>query len=71
MNPSCFHLLDLHRTMGDPDGPVIAKLLYEELISHTIVTVDDIAYALDAAVSHLRTRNVSPVRWATFIHVGA
>lgn len=57
--------------MGDVDGPIIAQKVYEELFSRENLELDDIPYALEAAVQELRDQEVSPSRWATFIHMGA
>jgi hypothetical protein len=57
--------------MGDADGPVLATLFYQELIQKDRIDADDIAYALDHAVNHLRRSGVPVHRWATFIHLGA
>jgi hypothetical protein len=57
--------------MHDADGPVVAKIFYEELFKNGRPTADDIPYALDAAVSVLRESGVSADRWAPFVHFGA
>jgi hypothetical protein len=57
--------------MSDEDGPAVARAFYETLLAKEIIDADDVAYALDEAVSILKGRNVSPARWASFIHVGA
>jgi hypothetical protein len=57
--------------MDDVDGPRIAKLFYERLFAEEVIELDKIPYALDLAVEELRKSGVPPVRWATFIHVGA
>lgn len=57
--------------MGDVDGPALARHFYEELFSKDTITLDDVPYALDAAVQHLRSSGVPANRWATFIHMGA
>jgi hypothetical protein len=60
------------RSMGDVDGPVIAKSLYEDVFSgdSEYINPDDIAYALDAAVVRLRRKAKDPSRWAPYIHLG-
>lgn len=58
-------------TMHDADGPVIAKAVYGELLRKETLELDDIPYALDAAVQALRSNNASVARWATFVHMGA
>lgn len=57
--------------MDDSDGPDIAEYFYENLLQREQITVDDVPYALDAAVAKLRTRNLPVERWATFVHIGA
>jgi hypothetical protein len=57
--------------MDDADGPRVAKLFYERLFAEDVITLDAIPYALDYAVAELRKDGVSPMRWATFIHMGA
>jgi hypothetical protein len=57
--------------MEDSDGPQVAKLFYERLFAEDVITLNTIPYALDYAVSELRKSGVSPMRWATFIHMGA
>jgi hypothetical protein len=57
--------------MGDLDGPFIAKEVYGELLRKPVLELDDIPYAVDAAVHQLRATGVPPSRWATFIHMGA
>jgi hypothetical protein len=57
--------------MHDQDGPYVAKVFYEKLFENNSIDVDAIPYALDYAVSALRTKGVPPERWATFIHMGA
>lgn len=58
--------------MGDEDGPLVARVVYEELLKRDTFELDDIPYALDDAVQRLREDfTIGPERWATFIHVGA
>jgi hypothetical protein len=57
--------------MYDADGPEVATIVYETLLSEDVLDADSIPYALDAAVRTLRKKKVSPARWAAFIHVGA
>ena len=57
--------------MIDQDGPVIAEHFYRELFKNHSLDSSRAAYALHSAVEQLRAKGVSPVRWATFIHVGA
>jgi hypothetical protein len=57
--------------MRDDDGPIVAAAVYSDLCRKATIDADDIPYALDAAVQELRKRNVSPGRWAPFVHFGA
>jgi hypothetical protein len=57
--------------MGDADGPLVAEIVYRELTKRSILESDDVAYAVDVAVSKLRAEGLPASRWATFIHVGA
>jgi len=58
--------------MGDIDGPVVAKFVYEALFHGEDEYIDPevIPYALDAAVGILRERGVRPSRWAPYLHIG-
>jgi hypothetical protein len=58
--------------MADVDGPRIAKSLYENVFEggSEYIDPDNIAYALDAAVRHLRHETGNPMRWAPYIHLG-
>ena len=56
--------------MNDLDGPLVAKIVYEELMKETLNT-DAVPYALDAAVGKLKAMKLPPARWAPFIHIGA
>ena len=57
--------------MADEDGPEIAKGFYEEFFKdEQDVDSSRAAYCLHKALKRLRSRGVSPARWATFIHVG-
>lgn len=58
--------------MGDVDGPVIAKRVYEELFTGDgdHLDPDSIPYALDAAVQELRSQKVHMSRWAPYVHFG-
>jgi hypothetical protein len=58
--------------MEDVDGPRVAKSLYEDVFKgeSEYINPDDIAYALDAAVRHLRDEVKDPMRWAPYIHLG-
>jgi CHAT domain-containing protein len=59
------------RSISDEDGPAVAGAFYEALLAEEVIDADTVAYALDEAVSKLRGEDVSPLRWASFIHVGA
>lgn len=58
--------------MGDVDGPVVARKVYEELFAteSEYLDPDVIPYALDDAVGELRGRRIHPSRWATYVHFG-
>jgi hypothetical protein len=58
------------RLMQDEDGPDLARWFYEGLFARETLDLDDIAYALDAAVTKFRESGVPASRWASFIHVG-
>jgi hypothetical protein len=58
--------------MEDVDGPMIAQHVYEEIFNGNSESLDPdaVPYALDAAVGELRRMDLSPSRWATYIHIG-
>jgi hypothetical protein len=58
--------------MEDVDGPMIAKVVYEELFKDCsqMLDPDAVPYALDAAVQRLRQVQSAPSRWATYVHLG-
>jgi hypothetical protein len=58
--------------MADVDGPMIAELVYKDIFDSEgdHINPDDVAYALDAAVQHLRYLHPDPSRWAPYIHLG-
>lgn len=58
--------------MGDADGPVVAKKVYETIFEGRSEILDPsvIPYALDAAVQQLREMGLHPSRWAPYIHFG-
>jgi hypothetical protein len=56
--------------MSDDDGPDIARWFYESLFAKENLDLDNIAYALDEAVTKLRETGVPASRWALFIHIG-
>jgi CHAT domain-containing protein len=64
-------VLSYFRSISDSDGPAVARAFYEALLAEDIIDADAVAYALDAAITKLRREDVSPLRWASFIHVGA
>jgi len=60
------------RSMGDLDGPIMAKTIYEEL-SHSgaeMLDLETIPYALDSAVRNLRAKGLAASRWAPYVHLG-
>jgi CHAT domain-containing protein len=59
-------------SMGDVDGPLLARTVYEELFAGDCVMVDFgmVPYALDAAVRKLRAQGLEPSRWAPYVHIG-
>jgi CHAT domain-containing protein len=59
-------------SMGDIDGPIVAKTVYQELFAGEGGTLnfDVIPYALDSAVRRLRAQGLEPSRWAPYIHIG-
>jgi CHAT domain-containing protein len=59
-------------SMGDVDGPMVAKSVYEELFAgdSDVLDLDVVPYALDAAVRKLRVQGLAPSRWAPYIHIG-
>lgn len=58
--------------MGDVDGPVIAKKVYEEIFAgdSEYLDPDSIPYALDAATRELRAKGLHFSRWAPYVHIG-
>jgi len=58
--------------MGDADGPVVAKAVYEELYKAgaEVLDPDAIPYALDFAVRKLREKGLAASRWAPYVHLG-
>jgi hypothetical protein len=56
--------------MHDEDGPRLARRFYEAVFAKESLDLDDIAYALDDAVQHLRAQGVPAERWALFMHMG-
>ena len=60
-----------YRPMNDEDGPVVAKIVYFELMKEDFLDADAIPYALDTAVRKLQSMGAPPHRWAPYIHMGA
>ena len=60
------------RSMGDTDGPFVAKRVYSELFREEsqFLDSDAVAYGLDAAVQDLRAKGIHPSRWGTYVHLG-
>lgn len=60
------------RSMGDVDGPIVAKRVYEELFAgeEEFLNPSSVPYALDAALQELRKQNLQPSRWAPYVHFG-
>ncbi|PBK71322.1 hypothetical protein ARMSODRAFT_955119 [Armillaria solidipes] len=62
-------------TMGDRDGPDVARDVHTHLFDCSLHTWhldgDAIAYALDEAIRNLINKGVDPSRWATYIHIGS
>ena len=60
------------RTMGDVDGPTVAKRVYEELFrgNAELLDPDTIPYALDEAMHNLRRQGFHVSRWAPYVHLG-
>jgi hypothetical protein len=56
--------------MSDEDGPQLAHRVYKVLFEQEQLDLDDIPYALDAAVQALRSAGVPARRWALFMHMG-
>lgn len=58
--------------MGDIDGPVVAREIYQALFGgeSKVLDTDDIPYALDTAVRRLREKGLHPSRWAPYVHLG-
>lgn len=60
------------RSMGDIDGPFVARKIYEQLLATDSATLnlDTVPYALDDAINELKKRGLHSDRWATYVHVG-
>lgn len=58
--------------MNGIDGPILARRVYEGLLSSDDEYVDPgaIPYALADAIQQLRGSGVHPARWATYVHFG-
>lgn len=72
VQPPKMELTNVFRSMNDVDGPVVARNVYERLLSEEDEYVDSsvIPYALVDATNELRARGVHPARWATYVHFG-
>jgi hypothetical protein len=57
--------------MRDADGPKMAQWFYETLLENETINLEDVPYALDAAVQKLRRTGAPVTRWATYMHWGA
>ncbi|EIN12559.1 hypothetical protein PUNSTDRAFT_49852 [Punctularia strigosozonata HHB-11173 SS5] len=59
-------------SMGDVDGPLVARTVYEELFHGDSDYLDPqvVPYALDTAMQKLRAIDPTPSRWAPYIHIG-
>jgi hypothetical protein len=57
--------------MNDVDGPFMAERIYKRIFLDNRLVLDQVPYALDAALSELRAQGVHPSRWATYVHVGS
>jgi hypothetical protein len=56
--------------MNDEDGPRVTRCVYEHLFKSGRLDLDDVPYALDAAMTMLREAGVPAERWALFVHMG-
>jgi hypothetical protein len=56
--------------MSDLDGPAMAEWVYKDLLQASSLDLEDVPYALDAAVERLRQTGAPPTRWAPFVHMG-
>jgi hypothetical protein len=56
--------------MADPDGPAVAKHVWDYILKHDTFDLDHVPYALDEAVQLLRDKGVPASRWALFMHMG-
>jgi hypothetical protein len=56
--------------MNDEDGPRVTRCVYEDLFKRGRLDLDDVPYALDAAMAMLREAGVPAERWALFVHMG-
>ncbi|EIN05239.1 hypothetical protein PUNSTDRAFT_137922 [Punctularia strigosozonata HHB-11173 SS5] len=59
-------------SMTDADGPEIARSIYQNIFSSESdhIDPDDIAYALDEAITKLRIAQPEPFRWESYVHIG-
>lgn len=58
------------RVMSDSTGPIVARMVYQELLKGGGLDLEAVPYALDAAVTQLRKQGYDPRYWAPFVHVG-
>lgn len=60
------------RSMGDMDGPIVAKHVYAELFKGESehLDVEAIPYALADATDEMRKQRLHPSRWAPYVHFG-
>jgi hypothetical protein len=61
----------LFRRVVNPDCLIVAEGFYRELLRKETIEADDVAYALDVAVTGLRESGLPTPRWMPFIHIGA
>lgn len=61
-----------HRSMGDADGPIIARVVYQQLFRNHegVMDTDSVPYALDEAIHAMRMQGLHAARWAPYIHLG-
>jgi hypothetical protein len=62
--------MNTYRIMNEEDGPDVTRWVHEGLLARERLELDDVAYALDAAITKLRQKGVSVSRWAALIHIG-
>lgn len=57
-------------SINDDDGPEVAGNFYSKLREQHSVHGEQAAFALHHAVQIMRVKNIEPMRWIPFIHVG-